>query len=431
MIAGGWPDEDATVLRYGMRRLLWALPVVAVLVAAGVTGVWLAVRDDGIGAGWIPLGMMLVLGVGGVVLFVSRWRARRWITAFDSTGFWWMRGKEIALIRWDSLAGVGIYWARGSKTVVFTFELCPKDEIDRDDPLLWKFVRDTDPLRPGLPRLRYRIDVSNSHKAYEKALRQWAPELWFGRREQPLSYVGAPDHTGHQERLAERTGTAARGTRDPLVFDAVEIEDSVVVHRGAVLIRRRLAVALVMVAACAGVVSALVPEHGHGAGALVRDVIAVALVLSVCWALALIVRGVRLIWNQRVTMDAAGVHVTRRGQSATVPWESLAGVGVYGSPPVHTLELCPKDEIDPDAPLLWLFVRDSEPLRPGQPRLRHRVSIWPARARHAVAAGCLRWAPDLWFGGERMPSGYLKAPDLKGHRRRTRETGDRPVTPAP
>ncbi|UUU28413.1 hypothetical protein [Streptomyces sp. DSM 40750] len=131
---------------------------------------------------------------------VGTWRTRRWVMAFDATGFWWIRRKEIALIPWESLAGVGIYCTHRT----FTVELCPRDEIDRDDPLLWGFVRDTEPLRPGLPRLRYRIGLPHSFKPYEKALRQWAPELWFGRVVQPLSYAGQPDRAGHRERMARR-----------------------------------------------------------------------------------------------------------------------------------------------------------------------------------------------------------------------------------
>ncbi|MFF3610570.1 hypothetical protein [Streptomyces sp. NPDC002580] len=424
MISSGRPDEDATVVRYGKRQLLQVLPFVVVLIGSSAMGLWSAVH--GTASSW----MALLLGIMGVTLLVSAWRARRWITVFDSTGFWWMRGKEIALIRWDSLAGAGIYWARGSKSVVFTVELCPKGEIDRDDPLLWKFVRDTDPIRPDLPRLRYRIDVRGSDKLYEKALRQWAPDLWFGRKEQPYSYPGQQDRQGHRDRLAGRTGPAADAASDALVLDTVEIGDSVVVHRGGVLVRRRLAAASVMVAACAWAAWALVPEHGHGVGAVVRDGLAAALVLLTSWALVTIARGVGYIWNQRVTMDAAGVHVSRRGRSATVPWESLTGVGIHGTSALHTLELCPKDEIDRDDPMLWIFVRDSEPAQPGRPRLRHRVSVRPGSARHAVAAGCRRWAPDLWFGAQRMPPGYEGTPDVKGHRRRTREAAAPAVTPA-
>ncbi|MFG2419566.1 hypothetical protein ACGFWD_11005 [Streptomyces sp. NPDC048448] len=428
MISGEWPAEDATVLRYGLRRLLLSLPIVVVCLGGGWTGLWFAFRDDGIGAGWIPLAMLMAMGVGGLILFVLRWRARRWVTAFDSTGFWWMRGKEAALIRWDSLAGTGMYWARTSHRAVFTVELCPHGEMDRDDPLLWKFVRDTEPLRPGLPRLRYRIDVGDSHKAYEKAFVRWAPELWFGRKEQPMSYPGQPDETGHRERTAERSDTVAHA---PLVFDAVGIGDTVVVQRGMILVYRRLGVALALVALCGWAVWALVPEHGHGAGAVVRQVIAAVLVLSAGWALVMIARGARMDYGRRVTMDADGVHIVRRGRSVTLPWDSLAGVGIYEAPPLRTLELCPKDEIDRDDPLLWQWVRDTEPLRPGLPRLRHRVSIWPAGGRHAVAAGCRRWAPHIWFGGERMPSGYQGDRDRKGHRSRGRDTGGPVASPAP
>ncbi|MFF4540585.1 hypothetical protein [Streptomyces aureus] len=136
-------------------------------------------------------------------------------------------------------------------------------------------------------------------------------------------------------------------------------------------------------------------------------------------------------WRARVTMDPAGVHVSWRGRSTTVAWDSPAGVGVHDQGRLRTLELCPKSEIDRDDPLLWLFVRDIEPLRPELPRLRHSVSVRPSDGRNAVAAGCLRWAPDLWFGGQRVAPGFSGNPDIKGHLRRTREAGGRAVTPAP
>ncbi|MDX2523770.1 hypothetical protein ACSCB1_22565 [Streptomyces europaeiscabiei] len=202
MISGGAPAADAAILRYGLRRFLSLLPLGLITLTAGgfgVMGVVSGLRRDGIlGTGWVGVLLMLV-AVAFAVPVVSSWRTRRWVMAFDATGFWWIRGKEIALIPWDSLAGVGIYYARHS-----TIELCPRDEIDRDDPLLWGFVRDTEPLRPGLPRLRYRIGIPHSPNPYEKALRQWAPELWFGLVAQPLSYAGQPDREGHRERMARR-----------------------------------------------------------------------------------------------------------------------------------------------------------------------------------------------------------------------------------
>ncbi|WP_406196376.1 hypothetical protein OG920_15155 [Streptomyces europaeiscabiei] len=202
MISGGAPAADATILRFGLRRFLSLLPFGLIVLNAGGFGVMAVVRGlsrDGIlGTGWVGVLLMLV-AVAFAIPVVSSWRTRRWMMAFDATGFWWIRGKEIALIRWDSLAGVGIYYHR-----TFTVELCPRGEIDRDDPLLWQFVRDTEPLRPGLPRLRYRIHLPHSFKPYEKALSQWAPELWFGLVAQPLPYAGQPDRAGHRERLARR-----------------------------------------------------------------------------------------------------------------------------------------------------------------------------------------------------------------------------------
>ncbi|MGW3154086.1 hypothetical protein [Streptomyces sp. NPDC001089] len=216
MISHGRPASDATVLRYGVRRLLHGLVYDVVATAFGVAGIRLAVGGDLGVAGWACVVLLLGCGVLGVVRFVRRWRSRRWVTAFDATGFWWVRGEKSAVIRWDSLAGVGIYWARHRNTVVRTVELCPLHEVDRDDPLLWRFVRDTDPLRPGLPRLRYRIAVDESHQAYEKALRRWAPDgLWFGRREQPASYGGAPAHEAHRARSAGRTGSVTGRPAEP------------------------------------------------------------------------------------------------------------------------------------------------------------------------------------------------------------------------
>ncbi|KUM92009.1 hypothetical protein AQI88_34010 [Streptomyces cellostaticus] len=80
----------------------------------------------------------------------------------------------------------------------------PKDAIDRDDPLLWEFVPDATPLRPGLPRLRYRIDIRHQRASHEKALRRWVPRpLWLGPVEQPWRYLGAPDRAGHRQRTRE------------------------------------------------------------------------------------------------------------------------------------------------------------------------------------------------------------------------------------
>ncbi|MFF1838083.1 hypothetical protein ACFVXE_28320 [Streptomyces sp. NPDC058231] len=412
MIVDIQPAADATVLRYGLRRLLWALPALFVVPSGPfLFYVVLTSRPSGSGWQWLPVGLFLLASFVCGRILVSRWRKRRAVTAFDAVGFWWIEGKQATLIRWDSLAGVGIYWARPGKTVVHTVELCPKGEIDRDDPLLWSYVRDAAPLHPDLPRLRYRIDVENFPGAYGKALRQWAPELWFGRQEQPDSYLGAPDRVGHRE----RTAAAQEAALQP-----PEIGDTVVVHEGRPLARRGFLVLPILTILGALAVWGLVPGHGHGVVAVVRYVIAAVIVLYVGWLDAIGVRSMRTKWNQRITMDATGVHWTQKGRGATVPWSQLAAVGIHHSAHDHTLELCPKGEVDRDAPVLWQFVRDAEPQQPGLPRLRYRISVSPVSGRYAVAAGCRRWAPELWFTGERMANNYVGSPDRKGHRQRLR-----------
>ncbi|MBD9729213.1 hypothetical protein PV755_39570 [Streptomyces caniscabiei] len=201
MIPEGVPAADATIVRYGLRRFLWSLLFVPVTLVSGGVGVAQAVygRGDGLFAVWGPV-VFILMALLFAVPVVSSWRTRRWAMAFDATGFWWVRGKEMALIRWDSLAGVGICWAHP----VFCVELCPRDAIDRDDPLLGQFVRDTEPLRPGLPRLRYSIRLPHAYKPYEQALHRWAPELWFGVVAQPPAYAGRPDRAGLRGRAARR-----------------------------------------------------------------------------------------------------------------------------------------------------------------------------------------------------------------------------------
>ncbi|MEU9440548.1 hypothetical protein AB0D42_06390 [Streptomyces sp. NPDC048304] len=208
MISDRWPETGATVVRFGLRWLLWvSLLIVVPLGGMGVAGVFV-VLWQGDASGW-----PLLLGLAGLSTLRPVWSWRRRVTALDSQGFWVMEGKRAVLIPWDSLAGVGIHWARYGRTHVYTVELCPRGEIDRDHPLLWEFVRDAAPLREGLPRLRYRFDVRHFFRVYEEALRRWAPrELWFGRVEQPSSYLGAPDRAGHKQRTRD---AAARVTPGP------------------------------------------------------------------------------------------------------------------------------------------------------------------------------------------------------------------------
>ncbi|MFI6464349.1 hypothetical protein [Streptomyces sp. NPDC050538] len=178
MISDRWPAPDATFIRYGLRRFLWVLSAVLIIVVVSVGGL-VNVLVTGKAGGWflVPLGLF-------AWLLRKPWRQRHKVTALDASGFWLLSGKQAALIPWDSLAGVGIYWGRANKTIYYSLELCPLGETDGDDPLLGPLVREAEPLRPGLPRHRYRLDISDSFPVHEKALLRWVPaELWFGREE--------------------------------------------------------------------------------------------------------------------------------------------------------------------------------------------------------------------------------------------------------
>jgi len=173
----------------------------------------LSAADEGDVAYWIFSALFGLLCVGMLVSLLVRWRARHVVLAFDAGGFWWMRGKRSAVVAWDSLAAVAVYcYPRGNVMVPGTLELCPLGEIDPDDSLLWKTVRDVDPPQPGLPRLRYRIPLEGVPRPDELCER-WVPSaLWIGRVTQRPGYEGTPDHEGHARRLRERREVRTRGS---------------------------------------------------------------------------------------------------------------------------------------------------------------------------------------------------------------------------
>ncbi|MFD3928622.1 hypothetical protein [Streptomyces sp. NPDC058614] len=205
MITESGPSKNASVIPYGRRRLhgwLFVMPFLFALVGAP-TWAFLVEGNPGV-LGWIWVYFSLVMSCVIVIVAIFRWRRRHLMMAFDAVGFWWITRTGTTLVTWDSLEGVGTYRFGN----VVTLELCPREGLDRDDPLLWKFVRDTDPLREGLPGLRYRIDLEGNLKLCEEACRRWAPNLWFGRVKQRPGSQGTPDHVGHRERLRARVAPA-------------------------------------------------------------------------------------------------------------------------------------------------------------------------------------------------------------------------------
>ncbi|SER82777.1 hypothetical protein SAMN05421870_104442 [Streptomyces qinglanensis] len=110
------------------------------------------------------------------------------------------------MIPWRTLAGAGLWTSpMGRGGMIHSLELCPEGAIDRDDPLLWRLVRDEEPLRPGLPRLRYRVPLtSGSRHEVVAAVRRFAPRLWFGESERAPGHIGRPDTEGHRRRTGGR-----------------------------------------------------------------------------------------------------------------------------------------------------------------------------------------------------------------------------------
>ncbi|WP_181512704.1 MULTISPECIES: hypothetical protein [unclassified Streptomyces] len=207
---GQAPAPTATVVRTGQRNAVRMVPLGIVLTAVGLLALFAGVviiagLGDGEprlkGIGGIVVGL-LVLFIG-VTSLMSSWASRRSTVSIDRTGLWVSDGKARNVIPWHTLAGVGLHWStfgRGAK--VYSIELCPSGPIDRDDPVLWPLVRDEEPLRPNLPRLRYRLPVPpSSRDAVVTAIRAQVPHLWLGEAEREPGHIGAPDRKGHRARV--------------------------------------------------------------------------------------------------------------------------------------------------------------------------------------------------------------------------------------
>ncbi|WP_432197761.1 hypothetical protein [Streptomyces sp. bgisy027] len=198
------PEPDATVIDLGRRLLRNAALVggaAGVLVLNGVASA-LAAQGPMLGR-VIQAGLLLLLFVGiGVFAFVRVRRRRNQRLSLDRTGVWYHNGHAEQVIPWDALAGAGLYSSsvgRGGR--VYSLELCPNRPIDRDDAVLWPFVRDDEPLDPSLPRLRYRIQLTRgTHTDVAAAFQHHVPQLWLGEAQVEFGHIGKPDIEGHRMR---------------------------------------------------------------------------------------------------------------------------------------------------------------------------------------------------------------------------------------
>lgn len=129
----------------------------------------------------------------------------------------------------------------------------------------------------------------------------------------------------------------------------------------------------------------------------------------------------------RILVDATGLWVDNGKLRNVIPWQALAGVGLYWSrfgrsqrvqsQKVYSLELFPIGPIDRDDPVLWTLVRDEEPLHPDLPRLRYRLPF-PAPCRQELVSAVQQYVPHLWLGESERAEGHVGRPDIKGHRQR-------------
>jgi hypothetical protein len=190
------------------------LPCSVLLIAMGAVGVSGAVvvatgkqKGEPTLAGYAGLVFMLALGAVGVFLFLANWANRNTRILVDDTGLWVDSGKARNVILWQSLAGVGLYWSKyGRGQKVYSLELFPAGQVDRDDPVLWTLVRDEEPLHPALPRLRYRLPFpAGCREQVVAAVNHHAPHIWLGESQRAQGHIGRPDVKGHRERTRGRT----------------------------------------------------------------------------------------------------------------------------------------------------------------------------------------------------------------------------------
>ncbi|MFC7310572.1 hypothetical protein ACFQVC_40965 [Streptomyces monticola] len=144
--------------------------------------------------------------------------------------------------------------------------------------------------------------------------------------------------------------------------------------------------------------------------------------------------GIRLIQLARkkqptfVAVDSTGLWLHNGEGRGLIRWDSLAALTVQWSPgsdttpTVRSLELCPKGPVDRDESVLWVLVRDEEPLNPGLPRLRYRMAGPAGSAVDGVIEAARKHAPaTLWAGELERQPGYDPGPDHEGHHARTQE----------
>ncbi|MFE1171443.1 hypothetical protein [Streptomyces sp. NPDC058773] len=204
MLPGRTPSPDATMFRFGKQRMRRTMPgAVAALLLGLSMPVSCVAYGYGVGAWVFAVIWCLAFGVAGLFMAWAVWGDREAYLAFDATGVWWRHNKtEHAVIPWDGLDAVGLFWcegADGSTQRLMSLELCPTGGVPepQEPELAPLFVQEQAGVA-GVADRRYRIGlpvfaVRYYSGAVIEAARSRAAHRWFGEHERPAGYLRTRD----------------------------------------------------------------------------------------------------------------------------------------------------------------------------------------------------------------------------------------------
>jgi hypothetical protein len=128
--------------------------------------------------------LLIVVGLGTVA--VKAVRSRQGL-ALDAHGVWWRADQALVLVPWSDIAAARLVTppkvrgARSSTPRTPAVELCPvDDDTIRRYPALTDRVTGGEPIRPGLPRLRFtfRLPSVTDGRSVADMIARLAPDQW-------------------------------------------------------------------------------------------------------------------------------------------------------------------------------------------------------------------------------------------------------------
>lgn len=131
-------------------------------------------------------GIFLVIVVGLAVIAIKAVRSRQGL-ALDAAGVWWRADATLVKLPWSDIAAarlvtdVRVRGIRSSAPRTPSVELCPVDgETIRRYPALTDRVTFGEPVRPGLPNLRYtfRLPSVTAGETVSATIARLAPAAW-------------------------------------------------------------------------------------------------------------------------------------------------------------------------------------------------------------------------------------------------------------